>query len=164
MTALLRRLALAALLCGACATAQAHRFHAGIADLSFNAQNASIEVVHTYMAHDVEALLAGLAGRPVDLTRPEDEALLRSYLERHFYLLDTDGKRLALAWVGMTASVDSVVVYQERQGTALDQVARVHNAVLFDVLPRQANTVNLRAEGQVRSLAFDAKTVERRIR
>jgi hypothetical protein len=161
---LLLRLALAALLCGAATAAQAHRFHAGIADISFNQASGSVEVVHTYMAHDIEALLSGLAGRPVDLTRPEDEALLRKYLEQRFYLLGADGARLPLKWVGMTANVESVVLYQELEGTTLAQVARVHDAVLSDLLPRQANTVNVRAGGQVRSLAFDAKTVERRIR
>lgn len=164
MKRLLTRFALAALLCGGCAAAQAHRFHAGIAELSFNQKSGSIEVVHTYMAHDIEALLAGLAGRQLDLGGPQAEALLRTYLEQRFYLLAPDGKRLPLAWVGMTAGVDSVNVYQELPGTRLEQVARVHDEVLIDVLPRQANTVNLRTEGRVSSLSFDAKTVERRIR
>jgi len=164
MKPLLARLVLAALLCGAGAPCQAHRFHAGIADISYNQHSASVEVVHTYMAHDIEALLAGLAGRRVDLSRPEDEALLRAYLEQRFYLLDANGSRLPLTWVGMTAGVQSVVLYQELAGTPPARVARVHDAVLSDLLPRQANTVNLRFGGAVRSLAFDAKTVERRIR
>ena len=164
MKRLLTRLALAALLAGPCTAAQAHRFHAGITELSFNQNSGSIEVVHTYMAHDVEALLAQLAGRQVELAGPQAEALLRNYVEQRFYLLGADGKRMALAWVGMTAGVDSVVVYQELPGTPLAQVARVHDEVLVDVLPRQVNTVNLRNKGQVRTLSFDAKTVERRIR
>lgn len=165
MKTLLARAALAALLFGAGAAAQAHRFHAGIAELSFNRQSGSIEVVHTYMAHDIEALLAGLAGRQLDLSGQEAEALLRTYLEQRFYLLAAGGKRLPLAWVGMKAGVDSVTVYQELPGAQLAQVARVHDEVLLDVLPRQVNTVNLRAAGgQVATLSFDAKTVERRIR
>ncbi len=164
MKRLLTRVALAAMLACAAAAAQAHRFHAGIAELSFNQTSGSIEVVHTYMAHDVEALLAQLAGRQLELAGPEAEALLRAYVEQRFYLLAGDGKRLPLAWVGITAGVDSVVVYQELPGTQLAQVARVHDEVLFDVLPRQVNTVNLRSKGQVRTLSFDAKTVERRIR
>jgi hypothetical protein len=161
---MMARLALAALLCCASAASQAHRFHAGIADISFNRNSGSVEVVHTYMAHDIEALLATLAGRQVDLTRPEDEALLRTYLEQRFYLLGPAGVRLPLRWVGMTANVDSVVLYQELEGTPLARVERVHDEVLVDVLPRQVNTVNVRGDGAIGSLAFDAKTVERRIR
>jgi len=158
------RLALALLLCGACAFAQAHRFQAGLAEISFNHNSGSVEVVHTYMAHDIEALLAGIAGRQVDLSQPEDEAMLRAYVEQRFYLQGTDGARLPLKWVGMQAGVDSVVVYQELEKTALAQVALVHDEVLSDVLPRQANTVNINTDGAVRSLTFDAKTRERRIR
>ena len=158
------RLVLAALLCGAGAQSQAHRFHAGIADMSFNQRSGSVEVVHTYMAHDIEALLVKLAGRRVDLAGPDAEALLRAYLERRFYLLGADGAKLPLTWIGMTADAQSVVLYQELAGTPPAQVARVHNAVLSDLLPGQANTVNLRLGGAVRSLAFDAKTVEQRAR
>jgi hypothetical protein len=158
------RLVLAALLCCVGVAAKAHRFQLGIAEITFNRNTGSVEVVHTYMAHDIEALLAALAGRQVDLSRPEDEALLRKYVEERFYLLAADGARLPLKWVGMTANVDSVVLYQELAGTPLARVAAVHDAVLTDVLARQANTVNVNSDGQVRTLAFDAKTPERRIK
>jgi hypothetical protein len=164
MKTVVRRLALAALLCCASMATQAHRFQAGIAEISFNQNSGSVEVVHTYMAHDIEALLAALAGRQVDLSRSEDEALLRQYVERQFYLQDADGARLPLKWVGMTANVDSVVLYQELPATALARVALVHDAVLADVLPRQANTVNISSGGQVRTLEFDAKTLDRRVK
>ena len=158
------RFLLAALLTCASGASQAHRFHAGIAEIAFNQQSGSVEVVHTYMAHDIEALIARLGKRQVDLTSGDDEALLRKYIDEHFYLLDEAGKRLPLKWIGISARVDSVVVYQELENTPLSTLAAVHNGVLMDVLPRQANTVNLRADGATRSLAFDAKTVQRRIR
>jgi hypothetical protein len=159
-----RRFALAAMLCGLCALAQAHRFQSGIAEISFNANSGSIEVVHTYMAHDIEALLAAAGKRQVDLSQPEDEAQLRGYINQHFYLQAANGARLPLKWVGMSANVDSVVVYQELEHASLDQVALVHDAVLSDVLQRQSNTVNVKLGEQVRTLMFDAKTLDRRLR
>ncbi|MES2319761.1 MAG: DUF6702 family protein [Pseudomonadota bacterium] len=164
MKLLVLRLALAALLACASAASQAHRFHFGITAIGFNARTGSVEVVHTYMAHDIEALLATLSKGQVDLTRPEDEALLRKYVEQRFYLLADGGARLPLKWIGMKASVNSVELYQELENTPLAAVARVHDEVLSDFLPRQSNTVNLTDEGAIRSLEFDAKTVERRIR
>ena len=116
------------------------------------------------MAHDIEALVARLAKRQVDLTSVDDEALLRKYIDERFYLLDGAGKRLPLKWIGISARVDSVVVYQELENTPMSALATLHNAVLTDVLAGQANTVNLRAAGATRSLTFNAKTVERRIR
>lgn len=159
-----RRLLLAALLCCACAPALAHRFHIGLAEIAFNDRSGSVEVVHTYMAHDVEPLLAGLAGQTIDLGSPDAEALLRQYIDTRFYLLGAGKARLPLRWVGMAVNVDSVIVYQELPATPLVKVVHVHNEVLTDLLPRQDNTVNVRVDGEMKSLSFDAKTVERRVR
>ncbi len=158
------RLLLAALLCAGSSSALAHRFHAGLADIAFNDKTGNVEIVHTYMAHDIEALVATIAQRQVDLTQPEDEALLRTYIEQRFYIVGQDGARLPLKWVGMTVSVESIVIYQELAATPLARLAQVHDAVLVDFLPRQANTVNLTREGATVSLTFDEKTRERRIK
>lgn len=158
-----RLLLVAALCCGA-APAFAHRFHIGLAEIGFNAKTGSVEVVHTYMAHDIEPLLASLAGRSIELGSAEAEQLLRTYTEARFYLLDANKARLPLKWVGMAANVDNVVIYQELPATTLDKVERVHDDVLTDLLPRQANTVNVHLDGQLKTFEFDAKTVERRLR
>lgn len=164
MKRLALRLATFALLCSASAGAMAHRFQMGIAEITQNAGSGSVEVVQTYMAHDIDALLALVAKRQVDLGQPGDEAMLRTYIEQHFYLLGPAGERLPLKWVGVQATVDSIIIYQELEKTALAQVARVHNAVLADFLPRQSNTVNVIVDGATRSLFFDAKTTERQLR
>lgn len=159
-----RRLLLGALLCGACAGALAHRFQIGLTEIVFNERTASTEVVHTYMTHDIEPLIATLAGRAVDLGSPEAEQLLRAYIDKKFWLAGVGKERLPLKWVGMGVNVDSVIVYQEAPGVKLEQVAHVHQEVLTDQLPRQSNTVNVRIDGEMRSLEFDIKTVERRLR
>ncbi|MBC7686275.1 MAG: hypothetical protein H7176_13755, partial [Bdellovibrionales bacterium] len=56
------------------------------------------------------------------------------------------------------------VIYQELPGATVDKVERVHDEVLTDLLPRQANTVNVHLDGQLKTFEFDAKTVERRLR
>lgn len=162
-----RRLVLGAfsagLLCAA-APALAHRFNIGLTEIGFNERTGSIEIVHTYMAHDIEPLLARQAGAALDLGAPEAEALLRAYIDSRFWLSGADKARLPLRWVGMGVNVDSVMVYQELPGAAIDKIAHIHQAVLADLLPRQSNTVNVRIDGEIRSLAFDAVTVERRLR
>ena len=157
------RLLLAAALCAA-APGWAHRFHAGIADIAFNQKTGSVEIVQTYMAHDVEALLVTLAGRQVDLSKPEEEALLRKYIEQRFYVLDKEKKPLAAKWVGMAVNVETVVIYRELEATPLASIAQVHDEVLMDLMPRQANTVNITRDGAVVSLAFDSTTTERRLK
>jgi len=151
----------AALACAvACVPAQAHRFHAGITDISFNARTGNTEVVHTYMAHDVEALLANLYQRQFDLSDPDDQAVLRKYVEKQFWLADKAGKRLPLNWVGMTVDTDSVTVFQEVPATPVDKVETIHAAVLIDFLPDQVNTVNYSAGGSLRTFGFNARQSE----
>jgi hypothetical protein len=72
-------------LVGFCALAPgpllAHNFHAGITDISYNERTGSLELVHTYMTHDVEALLTNLYQRQFDLSDPEDQAVFREYVK-----------------------------------------------------------------------------------
>jgi hypothetical protein len=160
----LRRLAaqcaVAAVLAGACALAPAHRFHAGITDISFNERSGSTEVVHTYMAHDVEALLANLYQRQFDLSDPDDQAVLRKYVETQFWLADKEQRRLPLNWVGMTVDSESVTVFQEVPRTPAAKVEIIHDAVLIDFLPDQMNTVNLTVAGSIRTFGFSGSHLE----
>ena len=154
----LKLLVAAALVCIS-AAAQAHRYHAGITDMSFNARTGSTEIVHTYMLHDVEALLANLYQRQFDLQDPEDEAILRKYVEQRFYLLAPDKSRLPLRWVGLTVDTQSVIIYQEVEGASFDKIGAIHDEVLIDFLPDQVNTVNIAPGGVVRSLTFQRDSV-----
>ncbi|MCG2583686.1 DUF6702 family protein [Massilia sp. TS11] len=134
--------------------AHAHRFHAALTDISFNARSESLEVVHTLMAHDLEQLMLNLYQREVDWSQPEDEALLRRYLEPRFALLGRDGKALPLRWLGIQVDTEALRVYLELPGARLEQIASVRNAILTDFLADQVNTVNLGSGAAVRSLTF----------
>ena len=145
------------------APAWAHRFHVGIAEVSFNARTGSLEVVHTYMAHDVEAMLMTLHNRQFDMGNPDDQAVFRQYLERQFWI-SGPAKRLPLKWVGMTADTENITVYQEAPGTPLGQASSIHNAVMSDFLPDQVNTVNVKEGSSARTLTFDRAHPDRPLR
>jgi hypothetical protein len=158
------RCAAAAALAGACALAPApllaHNFHAGITDISFNERTGSTELVHTYMAHDVEALLTNLYQRQFDLSDPDDQAVFRKYVEKQFWLADKDKRRLLLNWVGMTADAQSVVIYQEVVKTPAAKVEFIHDEVMTDFMPDQLNTVNLTVAGSLRTFGFSSSQRE----
>jgi len=162
-TRFLKSLLAATLLCLTMA-ASAHRFHAGITDISYNERTGSTEIVHTYMAHDIEALLANLYQRQFDLTDPEDQDVLRKYIEQHFWLQAQDASRLPVSWVGMTIDAQSVVIYQEAEKTPLSKAAVIHQGVLADFLSDQVNTINLNESGSVRTLTFMGEALEKPVR
>jgi hypothetical protein len=136
-------------------SAIAHRFHVGITAIGANAASGNIEIVHTYMAHDVEALLAKLHGRRIDLGLEPDQLLFRRYVEQRFFITAPGGERLLLRWVGASVDADSIVLFQETDHRALAPAALIHNRVLTDFLPDQQNTVNLDLGGQRHSLIFE---------
>lgn len=145
----------AAALLAAGTAVHAHNYHLGMADIGFNANTGSTEVVHTYTAHDVEALLANLYQRNFDLGLEEDQAVLRRYIEQRFYIKRADGSRLPLQWVGMQADARNITIYQEIEHTPLPRGALLHNDILSDFLPGQINTVNVGGAGRaLQSLTF----------
>jgi len=167
MMVALRRLALVALL--SCAGhALAHQFHVGFVDISFNARTGSLEVVHTYHTDDVDALLGNLYQRQFDLSAPEDQAVLRKYVEKQFWINGADGKRLPLTWVGVTVGPETVVVLQEIENTPLARAAVIHDNVLSDFLADQTNTVNINqtvdGKNSVRTLAFSRQATEQAVK
>lgn len=142
------------------AAAQAHNYHMGLTDISFNPRTGSTEIVHTYTAHDVEALLMNLYQRNFDLGLEEDQAVFRRYLEKQFSIT-ANGKRLPIQWVGIEAKADSIVVYQEIEKTPLPAGATLHDAVLSDFMPTQVNTVNVAGFGRpAQTLVFTAQKNE----
>ncbi len=135
-------------------SASAHRFHVGITAIGANPGTGNIEIVHTYMAHDVEALLARLHGRRIDLGLAQDQLLFRRYLEQHFSIEAPGGEPVLLRWVGAAVDADSIVLFQETDHQALAPASLIRNRVLTDFLPDQQNTVNLDLGGQRHSLIF----------
>lgn len=151
---------LAAALLACSAAVQAHNFHVGLTEISFNARTGSTEVVHTYTAHDVEALLMNLYQRQVDLGLEEDQALFRRYIEKQFRIT-ANGKAVPLQWVGMQASADSISVFQEVEKTSLPAGAVLLDAVLTDFLPQQVNNVNISGFGRpAASIVFNRERRE----
>lgn len=124
--------------------AHAHNYHMGMADIGYNAATGHTEVIHTYTAHDVEALLANLYGRNFDLGLEEDQQVLRQYVEGRF-TISAAGKRLPLQWVGIKADADTITIFQQMENTALPAGAVITDGVLTDFIPTQINTVNVGA-------------------
>ena len=164
MTAHRARALLAAALAFWCMAAQAHQFHFGITDVTFNTKTGSTEIVHTYMTDDIDALLSNLYQRQFDLTQPEDEAVLRKYIEKQFWMQAADKGRLPIRWVGLTVGAESVVIYQEIENTPLSKTALVHDAVLTDFIAEQSNTLTVHDTGMIRTLTFDRKKTDQDVR
>jgi hypothetical protein len=141
------------------AVAYGHRFHAGITDISMNPTTGNTEIVHTFMAHDVEALLENLYQRQFDLSDAEDVLLFKKYFEKQFSIsdqttADQQNSRLKIKWVGAKVDPNYVIVFQEIERQYLPTQITIQQAVLTDFLSDQVNTININLTTGVRSLSF----------
>lgn len=150
MTAHRIKTALCAALIFFSAAAHGHRFHAGITDISMNSRTGNTEIVHTYMSHDVEALLENLYQRQFDLSDEDDIAIFRRYLDKQFQIKDAQGQNLTLIWVGLKIDPDHVTVFQEIAKTNLPEMATIQQAALTDFLADQINTININRNNTTR--------------
>ena len=158
------RLLLAAALAASSLAVQAHQFHFGITDVSFNQKTGSTEIVHTYMTADIEALLTNLYQRRFDLTTPGDEAALRKYIEKQFWMQGADKRRLPIRWLGLTVGAESVVIYQEIENTPLPATALIRDEVLIDFIAEQSNTLTVHDKDMIETLIFDRKKIDQGVR
>lgn len=133
------------------AAAHGHRFHAGITDISMNPRTGNTEIVHSYMSHDVEALLENLYQRQFDLSDEDDIAVFRLYLEKQFQLKNTQGENLKVQWVGLNIDPDNVTVFQEIVKTNLQEINSIKQTTLTDFLADQVNTININHSTATRS-------------
>ena len=142
--------------------AHAHRFHAGITDISMNPNTGSTEIVHTFMAHDVEALLENLYQRQFDLSDTVDILVFRKYFEKQFAMNDAAGV-LPLKWVGLKVDPNSVIVFQELEQRALPEQVSIRQAVLTDFLLDQVNTLNITKNGITQTHTFTRSKREQQL-
>lgn len=142
MISLRIKLGLATALMMLSAVAFGHRFHAGITDVTVNPRSGNTEIVHTLMAHDVEALLENLYQRQFDLSDPEDVEIFKKYFEKHFYVLPPQQEKLKITWLGLRVDPNSVFIYQEIENMKINADHVIHQSVLTDFLADQVNTLN----------------------
>ena len=147
----------AALLAAACASpaAAAHKYYTSLAQVEYNDADKSVEVSLRVFADDLEAALTRRAGRSVTLDRTKDvDRLVLAYLRDTFEIKNRAGERKALRWVGMELRAGVAWLYFEAEMPEGLAGARLRDHVLFELFPRQVNTVSVRYRGGHADLVF----------
>jgi hypothetical protein len=154
LTALLLALVLAPLAAGG--TALAHQQKITITTVSVNPRTGMIEVIHQVPVHDAEHALTAQGVRLPDIvgSAKSREDFARYVTTR--FLLEADGKTVALGYVGSEISGGSLMVYQEAPAPKGEAVVRVNSQVLTDVWARQENRVNIGSGTRVTTFIFTA--------
>ena len=139
----------------ACVPVSAHKFHASLAEVDYNAKSGSAEIAIRMFVDDLEDAVSRSAGRRVriDTTADFDRYAL-AYVQSALKITDRDGHELQLAWVGKDASVDEVWVYVEAPAPSGLDGARLSNKIFFDLFDDQVNTVIVKRNGAKSTVVF----------
>jgi hypothetical protein len=147
-----------------CAPVSAHKFHASLAEVEYNATTGSVEFAVRLFVDDLEASLSREHGRTVRIdSTSQFDAYALAYLNSSISVRDTSGARLQLAWVGKDVSVDVVWVFVEAPAPNGLDGARIGDKVFFDLFDDQVNTVIVKNHGAHSTLVFKTGDGEREI-
>lgn len=136
----------------------AHKFHFTSTVFEYNPASKSYEITVRLFADDIEAVLSRVAGRSIEIDRAANaEKLAFQYLKETLRVRGPDLTEIPLRWVGLEVKVATVYAYLE--ATAPDSGLKdlaIANAIFFDLLPDQVNTVILKdpVHGRPRDLIF----------
>lgn len=139
---LLRHLLLGLGMCAASCVANAHRFHAGLTEIIYNDHSGNIEIVHSFTAHDIEAVLTDIEHRQVDLDQKSSETVLQRYIEKQFVITGPNKQGLSLHWIGMRLDAEKIIIFQEVKNKKSLKNYVLRNQILIDRIASQFNTVN----------------------
>ncbi|HEY0169984.1 MAG TPA: DUF6702 family protein [Pyrinomonadaceae bacterium] len=166
----MRRLTLATsfalLVCAAVCVAHvsAHKFYTSLARVEYNPGEKSVEITLRVFADDLELALKRRAGRAVSLERTKDaERLVLEYLRDTFEIKNRDGQSKTLKWVGMELRAGVAWLYVEAEMPEGLAGARLRDQVLFELFPKQVNTVSVSYPGASGDLVFTRGDGERAV-
>ena len=121
-----------------------HAFHTSLAQVTYNSKTQVFEVSLRVFTDDFEEVLSKEANRKVYLDEStQHDRLIEAYVNKQFGLLDQNGRKRAMTFVGKEFEADATWIYLEIpfQGKIVDQ--RLQNALLTDLFDDQTNVVNL---------------------
>lgn len=142
----------------------AHKFHASLAEVEYNAKEKTVEVGIRLFADDLEEAIGRKRGRRVRLdVTPDVDRLVLEYLGETLTIVGRDGGPLSFTWVGMELRVDEVWVFIQASSAAGLDGATVGCRILHELFPDQVNTINVQQGDARTTLVFAAGDGERKV-
>ena len=140
------------------ANASAHTFFIGSTEISVNEHTNSIEIIHQFTSHDLEAMLSDKYQQRINADSEQYLKLVQDYVEQRFTLFDNNGQRLTIEFIGVEAGINATYIYQEVLAKSNIKGVVIYHQLLTDYFPKQKNRVNFESKAIKGSLLFDGKT------
>lgn len=135
--------------------AQAHSFHASLAELNWDGDSKTLQLGVRLVPDDLEAAVSRHAGRKVRLEDAGADALLAAYVAGKL-VISAAGKPLKWKWVGQEAEVHGVWLYLEAPLDSLPRRLVIIDSLLQELLDEQVNSVTVKIGSTRSTLTFAA--------
>ena len=120
-----------------------HAFHTSLAQVSYNSKTQLFEVSLRVFADDLEEVLSKEASRKVRLDEStQHDQLIEAYVKKQFGMLDKNGRKIPMTFVGKEFEADATWIYLEIPLPKKTVDLRLQNALLIDLFDDQTNVVN----------------------
>ncbi len=162
---MIRALCIAVLMLAAAGVpAHAHKQNTALTDIRFNDRAETVEIAHRFSLHDAEHVLSEAIGVRADLSFDTDaQAAFAIYVAERFSVSARGGVVFAPTLLGSEIEGGYIWVYQEMPQTdGVDWI--IQNDALRDLNADQVNLVNVRFDGELKTLTFGPNTGPQSIR
>lgn len=161
-----RAVAVAAVLCFVIIAAPAsnalfHKIYVATSHIVWNEKASTVEVKHSFLWHDLETVLTVRSDNRFSFDQGEDVSvpLLKEYIADRF-ILEIDGKKQQLLWVGMAFDNDKLHVRYTINRAKPPQKLLILDGLMTDILETHKNTVIVEAYGKKWEHNLNRKDVE----
>lgn len=153
-----RSLALAVVILAFTVPAFAHKFHASLAEVEYNASMQRVEIALRLFTDDLEEAVGRMRGRRVRLgVTPDAERYVLAYVQSALELDDEAGAPLRLEWVGMEVRADEVWVYVKAASERGLSGMRLADHMFVELFDDQVNRVSVKEGNRKATLVFEGR-------
>jgi len=132
-----------------------HPFHVSVCEIDHNPDTKSLQITHRIFIDDLEQGINTSNNSEYDLYDPQNpqlrDQLVKDYLLENFTIL-VDGKKKKMNFLGLEVDTEAIWCYVEIEGVRKLKELEVHNSLLMEIFPDQANIIHVTFEGEVKSV------------
>lgn len=140
----------------------AHPFYISVCQIDHNPDSGALEMSFRIFMDDLELALESMGTERLRLgTERESEKAdlyIGRYLARHV-VIEINGRRVSVAYLGKEVDPDAVWCYVEIENTQVLKQMTMTNTLLLETYEDQVNLVHVTANGQKKSLMFNQQQV-----
>lgn len=135
-----------------------HPFYVSVTDIEYKGESEKLEISCRMFFDDLEDALAQDENRRVNMIKPADrlevDKLLSAYITKNL-MVQLDGSRVALTYLGYEIEEDAAWCYLEATQVPTPKNITIQNTLLYRSHDKQSNIMHISVNGDRKSIKLD---------